>query len=40
MALAERAAEAALTDAEPLDHNAYKIPLTKTLIRRAVMAAA
>ncbi len=38
--LASKAAEAALTGAEALQHNGYKIPLTKTLIRRAVMAAA
>ena len=38
--LAGRAAEAALAGASPLNHNAYKVPLTKTLIRRAVMAAA
>jgi hypothetical protein len=31
-----RAAEAALSDAEPLQYNAYKVPLTKALIRQAL----
>jgi len=31
-----RAAETALVGAEVLDHNAYKLPLVKTLIRRAL----
>jgi xanthine dehydrogenase YagS FAD-binding subunit len=31
-----RAADAALADAEPLRHNAYKVALAKTLIRRAL----
>src|SRR5207248_3108690 len=31
-----RAAEAALADARPLRHNAYKLPLARTLIRRAL----
>jgi xanthine dehydrogenase YagS FAD-binding subunit len=31
-----RAAEAALSGAEPLRHNAYKVSLAKTLIRRAL----
>ena len=31
-----RAAEIALADAEPLAHNGYKVPLAKTLIRRAL----
>jgi CO/xanthine dehydrogenase FAD-binding subunit len=31
-----RAAEAALSDAEPLRHNDYKVPLAKSLIRRAL----
>lgn len=31
-----RAAEVALADAEPLHHNAYKVPLAKSLIRRAL----
>jgi len=30
------AAEIALDGASPLEHNAYKIPLAKTLIRRAI----
>ena len=34
--LATAAGEAALTGSEPLDHNAYKIPLTKGLVRRAL----
>ena len=38
--LAAKAAEAALIGALALPYNGYKIPLTKTLIRRAVMAAA
>ncbi len=36
-ATARKAAEAALEGAEPLEHNAYKIPLAKTLLRRALM---
>jgi xanthine dehydrogenase YagS FAD-binding subunit len=39
-ALADRAAEAALAGAKPLADNAYKVPLTKVLIRRAVLACA
>lgn len=35
-ALSARVGEAALEGAEPLDHNAYKIPLTKGLVRRAL----
>jgi len=35
-ALSLRVAEAALEGAEPLEHNAYKIPLTKGLVRRAL----
>jgi xanthine dehydrogenase YagS FAD-binding subunit len=31
-----QAAEIALAGAAPLEHNAYKIPLTKTLVRRAL----
>jgi xanthine dehydrogenase YagS FAD-binding subunit len=34
--LANQAAEAALRDAKPLSKNAYKVPLTKVLVRRAV----
>lgn len=33
-----RAAEAALADAEPLEHNAYKLPLAGALIRRALQS--
>ena len=33
-------AEIALREAKPLSHNGFKIPLTKTLIRRAVQAIA
>jgi len=32
----ERAAEAALQDAHPLEHNGYKVPLARSLIRRAL----
>lgn len=35
-ALFARAADAALSGAEPLRHNAYKVPLAKSLIRRAL----
>ncbi len=35
--LASRAAEAAVADAKPLSMNAYKIELTKTLIKRALL---
>jgi xanthine dehydrogenase YagS FAD-binding subunit len=35
-ALFARAAEAALSDAEPLQHNAYKVSLAKALIQRAL----
>ncbi|MDQ4099125.1 MAG: FAD binding domain-containing protein [Chloroflexota bacterium] len=34
--LFNRAAEAALAGAEPLEHNGYKVPLAKALIRRAL----
>jgi xanthine dehydrogenase YagS FAD-binding subunit len=37
--LANEAAEAALRNARPLSRNAYKVPLTKVLVRRAVEAA-
>lgn len=37
--LANEAAEAALTGAQPLSRNAYKVPLTKVLVRRAVAQA-
>jgi xanthine dehydrogenase YagS FAD-binding subunit len=39
-ALAAKVAEAALEGAEPLSQNAYKIPLTKTVVRRAILEAA
>jgi xanthine dehydrogenase YagS FAD-binding subunit len=35
--LAERVAEAAVAGAQPREHNAYKIPLTKVLVKRALM---
>jgi xanthine dehydrogenase YagS FAD-binding subunit len=35
-----RAAEAALQDARPLRHNAYKVPLQKALVRKALETAA
>lgn len=35
-----RAAEAALEGAEPLSQNAYKVPLTRTLVRRALSSLA
>ncbi|MSS72995.1 MAG: xanthine dehydrogenase family protein subunit M [Candidatus Latescibacteria bacterium] len=38
--LLRRAADAALAKAQPLGYNDYKVPLTRTLIQRAVMAAA
>jgi xanthine dehydrogenase YagS FAD-binding subunit len=34
-----RAADAALADSEPLSHNGYKVPLARTLVRRALAAA-
>ncbi len=39
-ALLNQVAEAALEGALALEHNGYKIPLTKTLVRRALMQAA
>ncbi len=39
-ALADQAAEAALAGAKPLADNGYKVPITKVLIRRAVLACA
>jgi len=39
-AVAARAAEAALKEAVPLEHNAYKVTLAKNLIRRAILEAA
>jgi xanthine dehydrogenase YagS FAD-binding subunit len=38
--VADQAAEAALAKAKPLARNAYKVPLTKALIRRAVLEVA
>jgi xanthine dehydrogenase YagS FAD-binding subunit len=38
--LLRRAADAALARAQPLGYNDYKVPLTRTLIQRAVTAAA
>src|SRR6185436_16273260 len=35
--LAARAAEAAIQNAQPLSHNAYKVRLAKALVKRAVM---
>ncbi|MDP9316678.1 MAG: xanthine dehydrogenase family protein subunit M [Pseudomonadota bacterium] len=34
--LFDRVADTALADAQPLDHNGYKVPLAKSLIRRAL----
>jgi xanthine dehydrogenase YagS FAD-binding subunit len=38
-ALATQAAERALASASPFDHNAYKLPLARALVRRAVLGA-
>jgi xanthine dehydrogenase YagS FAD-binding subunit len=38
--LAAEAAERAVAGASPLEHNGYKVPLTRTLVRRALMSAA
>jgi xanthine dehydrogenase YagS FAD-binding subunit len=38
--LAARAAEAALTTAQPLHHNAFKLDIARALIARAIMAVA
>ncbi|MGH2378873.1 MAG: FAD binding domain-containing protein, partial [Candidatus Limnocylindria bacterium] len=35
--LAARAADAVLTDAQPLRDNAYKVPLARELVRRALL---
>jgi xanthine dehydrogenase YagS FAD-binding subunit len=35
--LLTEAADAALEDAAPLAHNAYKVPLVRTLVRRALV---
>ncbi len=37
---AEAAADAAVADAEPLDHNAYKVRLARTAVKRAILEAA
>jgi len=37
-AVASRAARAALAGAQPLEHNAYKLPLAEALIRQALAA--
>lgn len=38
--LAEKAAKAAVSEAKPLSMNAYKVPITKSLVKRAIMASA
>jgi xanthine dehydrogenase YagS FAD-binding subunit len=38
--VAHAAGQAAIADAEPLRHNAYKLPILATLVRRAVLHAA
>lgn len=38
--LADRAASAAVADARPLSKNAYKVPLTRVVVRRTVLALA
>lgn len=40
VASAEEAADLAVADAEPLDHNAYKVRLARTAVKRAVLEAA
>lgn len=40
LSLATQAAEAALADAQPLSHNAFKVDLARTLLARAIMAVA
>lgn len=40
LALATRAAEAAFAEAQPMTHNAYKLPLGRTVLRRAILGAA
>jgi CO/xanthine dehydrogenase FAD-binding subunit len=35
--LAERVAEASVAGAQPREHNAYKILLAKSLVKRALM---
>ncbi len=36
--LLESLANAAVQDAKPLDHNGYKVPLTRTLVKRAIQS--
>ena len=38
--LVEKAAEAALSEASPMDENGYKVQLSKTILKRAVLRAA
>jgi len=38
--LAEAAAAAALNNAQPMSENAYKVPMAKAIVRRAILAAA
>jgi xanthine dehydrogenase YagS FAD-binding subunit len=38
--LAEQAGRAALGDARPLSHNAYKVQLARVAVQRAILAAA
>jgi xanthine dehydrogenase YagS FAD-binding subunit len=38
--LAAKAAELALVGATPMTHNAYKVPLAKTIVKRTILAAA
>jgi xanthine dehydrogenase YagS FAD-binding subunit len=40
METATAAAEAAVSTARPLSMNGYKVPLTVTVVKRALMAAA
>jgi xanthine dehydrogenase YagS FAD-binding subunit len=39
-ALAQRVAEAALVGANPLAKNAYKVPLTKAIVKRTLLGLA
>jgi xanthine dehydrogenase YagS FAD-binding subunit len=39
-AIARRAAQAAVAGATPLSHNAYKVPVLETVVRRTILAAA
>jgi xanthine dehydrogenase YagS FAD-binding subunit len=34
--LLDKLADAAVADADPLEYNGYKVPLTKTLVKRAI----